>query len=255
MPNINYKLLDDDGFMYAVQYIFTKLAGSPLNVNTTYDISLDTTNEWIVLTGSDGSTDHVSYSNFGEQNVIEIVKVNGTALTPDANKAVNIPAAGATDKGVISNADVNTMISAALENYDRISFLKVASYAALPVEYNATTGTYAVNDLCTHNNMVYKCNTAIVTPEAWDATHWDAVCNLNGTYFLVPNSGSAPNIYDEYVWMPVDTTTTPVTYGYEKIGTTAVDLSGYVQYTDISLLTNTEIADIVDDAYDDVFGS
>ena len=27
----------------------------------------------------------------GEENVIEIVKVNGTALTPDANKAVNIP--------------------------------------------------------------------------------------------------------------------------------------------------------------------
>ena len=26
----------------------------------------------------------------GEENVIEVVKVNGTALTPDANKAVNV---------------------------------------------------------------------------------------------------------------------------------------------------------------------
>ena len=63
----------------------------------------------------------------------------------------------------------------------------------------------------------------------------------------------APNIYDEYIWTPIDYTTTPITYGYEFIGTTQVDLSGYVQYTDISLITNQEIADIVDDAYDAVF--
>lgn len=213
MPNINYKLLDDDGFMYAVQYIFTKLASSPLNVNTTYDISLDTTNKWIVLTGSDSSTDHISYEDFGDQNVIETVKVNGTALVPDANKAVNIPAAGATDKGVISNADVNTLIQTALAGFERISFQKVNSYSDLPA-----TGT-------------------------------------NGVIYLVPISGAqAPNVYDEYVWY-TDPSTTPATSGYEKIGTTAIDLSGYVQYTDISLLTNTEISGIVDDAYDDVFGS
>ena len=213
MPNINYKLLDDDGFMYAVQYIFTKLAGSPLNVNTTYDISLDTTNKWIVLTGSDSSTDHISYEDFGDQNVIETVKVNGTALVPDANKAVNIPAAGATDKGVISNADVNTLIQTALAGFERISFQKVNSYGDLPA-----TGQ-------------------------------------NGVIYLIPISGAqTPNVYDEYIWY-TDSSTTPATSGYEKIGTTAIDLSGYVQYTDISLLTNTEIADIVDDAYDDVFGS
>lgn len=213
MPNINYKLLDDDGFMYAVQYIFTKLAGSPLNVNTTYDISLDTTNEWIVLTDNNGQSTHVSYSDFGDTNVIETVKVNGTALVPDANKAVNIPAAGATDKGVISNADVNTLIQTALAGFERISFQKVNSYGDLPA-----TGQ-------------------------------------NGVIYLVPISGAqVPNVYDEYIWY-TDSSTTPATSGYEKIGTTAIDLSGYVQYTDISLLTNTEISDIVDDAYTDVFGS
>lgn len=280
MADTTYNLLDDDGLLYAVQYIFTKLKTSPLNVNTTYDISLDTTNQWIVLTGNDGSTDHISYADFGDKNVIETVKVNGTALTPDvnkavnvsvptktsditndnnfvsdanyvhtdnnyttaeknklsgiaagaqvnkieavkvngtalsidANKAVNIPAAGATTKGVISNTDVNTLIQAALATFERISFQKVNSYADLPV-----TGK-------------------------------------NGVIYLVPNGGSVPNIYDEYIWY-TNSSTTPPTSGYENIGTTAVDLSGYVQYTDINLLSNQDIADIVDDAYDAVWPS
>ena len=207
-----------------------------------------------MLTGSDSSTDHISYEDFGDQNVIETVKVNGTALVPDANKAVNIPAAGATDKGVISNADVNTLIQAAIAGITGISFLRVASYAALPAVYS-NTQTYALNDLCLHDGGVYKCTTAISTAEEWNANHWEFISNASGTFFLVPNTGTAPNVYDEYIYTIVDATTTPVTYGYEKIGTTAVDLSGYVQYTDISLLTNIEIADIVDDAYDDVFGS
>ena len=268
----SYNLLDDDGFLYAVQYIFTKLKTSPLSINTTYSLSLDTTNEYIVLTDSDGNTSHVSYADFGEDNVIETVKVNGTALTPDANKAVNIPAAtdsvtgvmtstdhtkltgiasgaqvnvlegvqvngtdltitnkkvnipaaGASTKGVISNADVNALIQAAISSIVGISFLKVASYAALPAVYS-NTKTYAVNDLCIHDSGVYKCTTAISTAEEWNANHWTFISNVFGTFFLVPNSGTAPTIDDEYIYTLTDSTTPPVTYGYEKIGTTTID--------------------------------
>lgn len=352
MANTTYNLLDDDGFLYAVQYIFTKLKNSPLNVNSTYSISLDETNEWIVLTDDQGQTSHVSYSDFGDANVIETVKVNGSALTPDANKAVNIPAAtdsatgvmtstdhtkltgiasgaqvnvlegiqiggtdvavsnkksniplasssangamsstdkskldgvasgaqvnvlegvqiagtdlpvsgkkvnipdaGATTKGVITTNAINSLIQAAISVITGVSFVKVASYSALPTNYSSSA-TYAVNDYCLHDGYVYKCNTAISVAEAWNAAHWTMVSNVFGTFFLVPNSGTTPNIYDEYIYTVVDATTTPATYGYEKIGTTAVDLSGYVQYTDISLMTNQQIADAVDDAYDAVF--
>lgn len=206
MPNTTYNLLDDDGLLYAVQYIFTKLKYSPLNVNTTYSLSLDTTNEWIVITGSDGNSSHVSYADFGESNIIDIVRVDGTDLTPDSDKRVTIPTAGTNTRGVISNADVNTLIQTALAGFERVSFVKVNSYSDLPV-----TGD-------------------------------------NGVIYLVPNSGTTPNIYDEYIWYSVGTSS-----GYEKIGTTAVDLSGYVQYTDISLITNAEIEEIVDDAYEAVF--
>lgn len=206
MANELYNLLDDDGLLYAVQYIFTKLKSSPLNVNTTYAVSLDTSNEWIVLTGSDGSTSHVSYSDFGEDNIVEGAQIDGTDLTI-TNKKLMIPNAAANTRGVVSNADINTLIQAALAGFERISFQKVNSYADLPV-----TGS-------------------------------------NGVIYLVPNSGSAPNVYDEYIWY-TDSSTTPATSGYEKIGTTELDLSGYVQKTDIHLLTNNEIISIVDDAYD-----
>lgn len=206
MANELYNLLDDDGLLYAVQYIFTKLKSSPLNANTTYAVSLDTSNEWIVLTGSDGSTSHVSYSDFGEDNIVEGAQIDGTDLTI-TNKKLIIPNAAANTRGVVSNADINTLIQTALAGFERISFQKVNSYADLPV-----TGS-------------------------------------NGVIYLVPNSGSAPNVYDEYIWY-TDSSTTPPTSGYEKIGTTELDLSGYVQKTDIHLLTNNEITDIVDDAYD-----
>ena len=206
MANELYNLLDDDGLLYAVQYIFTKLKSSPLNVNTTYSVSLDTTNEWIVLTDSDGNSSHVSYSDFGEDNIVEGAQIDGTDLTI-TNKKLMIPNAAASTRGVVSNADINTLIQTALAGFERISFEKVNSYADLPV-----TGS-------------------------------------NGVIYLVPNSGSAPNVYDEYIWY-TDSSTTPPTSGYEKIGTTELDLSGYVQKTDIHLLTNNEITDIVDDAYD-----
>ena len=46
-----------------------------------------------------------------------------------------------------------------------------------------------------------------------------------GTIYLVPISpGSTNNSYDEYIWLTS-------TSHFEKIGTTDVDLSGYMTYT------------------------
>lgn len=51
-----------------------------------------------------------------------------------------------------------------------------------------------------------------------------------GTIYLVPNQGTTPNIYDEYIY---------VNNAFEKIGTTEIDLSNYVTTTDL----NTALAD------------
>lgn len=50
-----------------------------------------------------------------------------------------------------------------------------------------------------------------------------------GVVYLVPNSGTAPNIYDEYIWI-----TSGQSGSFEKIGTTEVDLSDYVTDTELS---------------------
>ena len=57
-----------------------------------------------------------------------------------------------------------------------------------------------------------------------------------GVIYLVPNSGSAPNIYDEYVWI-----VSGGSGSFEMIGTTAVDLSDYMKKTDMVAITNAEI--------------
>jgi hypothetical protein len=60
-----------------------------------------------------------------------------------------------------------------------------------------------------------------------------------GVIYLVPNSGTNPNSYDEYIWI----TPSGDTGRFEKIGTTDVDLSGYLQIS--SVITNAEIDAIV----------
>ena len=61
-----------------------------------------------------------------------------------------------------------------------------------------------------------------------------------GVIYLVPNSGSGNNSYDEYIWI-----TNGSTSRFEKIGTTDVDLSGYVLRSDLVAITNAEIDTIV----------
>lgn len=58
-----------------------------------------------------------------------------------------------------------------------------------------------------------------------------------GTIYLVPNSGSGQNAYDEYIWVEP----TGGTAHFEKIGTTDVDLSGYWAKTELTAITTAEI--------------
>lgn len=55
---------------------------------------------------------------------------------------------------------------------------------------------------------------------------------VSGTIYLVPYEHGADDAYDEYIW---------VDNGFEKIGSTEVDLSNYVQYSDITLATDAQV--------------
>lgn len=148
-------------------------------------------------------------------NVIETVKVNGKALTPDDNKAVDVTVPTSTndltnDSDFQTGTQVSTAISTAITGVTQFDYQVVATL-----------------------------------PES----------GVKGTIYLVANSGSGSNVYDEYVW---------VNNAFEKLGTTEVDLSGYYTSTQVDTLladkadksttyTKTEVDNLVDakaDAFD-----
>lgn len=118
-----------------------------------------------------------------QANKIESVKVNGTALTPDSSKAVNVDLSA-----YAKSADVTKEIASAVSGVTQIDYLVVE---ALP-----STGK-------------------------------------KGVIYLVANSGSGNNIYDEYIY---------INSKFEKLGSREMDLSSYAKKTDIptkvSSLTN-----------------
>ena len=190
------KYLDDNGLLYLIQKIKTWLAvkvdkvdGKGLSTNdltndlkAKYDTAVQKVDE-LTETG-------------GAPNVIEIVKVNGTPLVPDSNKAVDVSVPTNNNQltngaGYQTEAQVNTLIANGIAGIQGISYSVVANLPA--------------------------------TGQA-------------GIIYLVSNNGANPNIYDEYIY---------VNGKFEKIGTTDIDLSGYVEFTDLVAITNTEIDTLI----------
>lgn len=64
----------------------------------------------------------------------------------------------------------------------------------------------------------------------------------NGVIYLIPNSGAGTNVYDEYFWDSDNNK-------FELFGSTAMDLSNYLQKTDIIEMTTTEVQNAWDTAW------
>lgn len=141
-------------------------------------------------------------------NVIESVKVNGTALTP-SSKAVDVTVPTkvsqlsndsgfqtstqvnsiVTGKGYQTQSQVQSLINSAIGNVTSIRYEKVTSLPA--------TGS-------------------------------------NGVIYLVAHSHGTQDIYDEYIWI-ADTKT------FEKIGNTDIDLSAYVKSSELTAITTNDL--------------
>lgn len=118
-----------------------------------------------------------------QANKIESVKVNGTALTPDSSKAVNVDLSA-----YAKSADVTKEIASAVSGVTQIDYSVVEALPSI---------------------------------------------GKKGVIYLVANSGSGNNIYDEYIY---------INSKFEKLGSREMDLSSYAKKTDIptkvSSLTN-----------------
>lgn len=136
----------------------------------------------------------------------------------------NVTLATDDDVAAVSSAlssEVTTRANADTALGGRISTLENAGFITNTVDnltnYYTKNDTYSkteVNSLLGTNTLHF-----VVTTKDWIYSHGGDTHVI----YLVPNEGPSDNCYDEYVWVDKGGT-----YKYELIGTTQVNLSGYV---------------------------
>lgn len=154
------------------------------------------------------------------------VKVNNSSLTPDINGVVNVTVPTATsdltnDSDFVEESDLATV--ALTGEYSDLSNkpTAVSEFTNDSGYQNASQVTAAINSAISG-----------ITGIEFEVVQSLPVTGRTGTIYLVPNSGVAPNIYDEYIYY---------SGSWEKIGSTAVDLSHYWNDSNLVPITNNEI--------------
>lgn len=166
-----------------------------------------------------------------EVNTIQGITVNGEEQTPaTGTRAINlvIPSKASdltNDAGYQTKSEVDTAITG--KGYQTAS----------DVEKTITGKGYQ-----TASEVQATVNAAIASVNGVDFAIVDTLPTNGkaGTFYLVGNGGASGNVYDEYVYI----TKKDGTKSYEKIGTTDVDMTGYVKTSDIAAITNDEIDEI-----------
>lgn len=203
----------------------------------------------------------------GEPNVIETVKVNGSALTPDANKAVDVPvpttvAELSDSSDYAQTADIPTTTSALTNDGDGQSPFATQAYVGTnggKIDYIAVNGTdqtitakrvnitvpTVVSDLT--NDAGYQDATDVqgaidaaledITGIDFEVVQALPATGEKGIIYLLAKTGTSPDVYEEYIWV----TPTGGTAAFELIGTTQVDLSGYWSKAELVDITTAEI--------------
>lgn len=225
-----------------LQYFFNRL--KTIFADKTQFDSLKTTVESIVAEG-------------GEPNVIETVKVNGTALTP-TDKAVDITVPTQTSQ-LTNNGDGTSNFateSYVAENGGKIDTISVNGTAQTITNKNVDITVPTQTSQLTNNsgfitNAVNDLTNYYLKSETYTQSEVDnligAITSLNievvsalpstdistTTIYLVPKSSAGTNnAYDEYVY---------ANNAWEKIGDTEIDLSGYWAIADLTAITTAEI--------------
>lgn len=219
----------------------------------------DLTNDGDGTTGSKFATEAYVNTNGGK---IDKIKVNGTEQTI-TNKAVDITVPTKTsDLTNDSNFAVDANYVHTDNNYTTAEKNKLSGVAAgaqvnkiesIKVNGTAQTITSKAVDITvpTNNNQLtngagYQTASEVQTAinsaiSGITGIDFQVVASLpatgtKGVIYLISNSGTGTNIYDEYIW---------VTNRFEKIGTTEIDLSNYYNTTNLLALTNQEIDTII----------
>lgn len=186
---------------------------------------------------------------------IKQVKIGGNSpISPDANGVLNLPdnlveGSSGGDANLVypmnlkyyykngTDANVRDTLIFGGDNTDSTLFhIKHNSYN---VDDSLDLGT---NDYILPTQAYVDTKAAALTGSKFQkvASIPDAATATDGIIYLVPNSTSGSNVFDEYFRVNLGTETEP-NYAMEKVGSTAIDLSGYVEETDLVEITTAEI--------------
>ena len=135
--------------------------------------------------------------------------------------------------GIASGAQVNVIEKIKVNNTEQTITSKAVNIT-VPTNNNQLTNGAGYQ---TASDVTTAINTALagITSIDFQIVQTLPSTGVKGTIYLVPNSGSGTNVYDEYIY---------INNSWELIGTTAVDLTNYMQFSDMVPLTNTEITNI-----------
>ena len=114
-------------------------------------------------------------------------------------------------------------------------WLKIKNHFAAK---STTLAGYGITDSMTASEVNTAIQTALgsITGVSYQIVETLPQTGAAGVIYLVSNSGTGANVYDEYIY---------TNGAFEKIGSTDTDLSGYVQESDLVTITNGEIDTIV----------
>lgn len=216
----------------------------PINFNTGGYIQYDSTTtgikmvspETITITGTEGIQINSGGSNDIKLEGASEILLSGSQTTIYSDLYMR-------DGGVIAY-DSADRSSTKIWNTNG-GMVDLTTYA--PLASPALTGTPTAPTAAAGTNTTQVATTSFVNTAITNAlgnftgVSYEVVQTLPatgavGTIYLISNSGTNPNIYDEYIY---------VNNGFEKIGTTDVDLTNYWSKTELIVIPNTTIDYIV----------
>lgn len=159
-----------------------------------------------------------------QANVIESVKVNGTALSV-SSKAVNVTVPTKTSE-LTNDSSFTTMSAVEDKGYQTSSQVN-----------SIVTG----KGYQTASQVQTLINNAVsgITGIEFSVVSSLPSTGAKGVIYLVAHAHGTGDSYDEYIWLSDSSK-------FEKIGNTDIDLSAYLKSSDVTELTNTEIQNLWD---------
>lgn len=212
-------------------------------------------NELFIESWSSGPGTIYNYTLAKESDItIKSVKVNGTALTPNSVKAVDVdvPVISGKGKGEPGLGTEECVWIKIADRYNQDSITVSFTDNGLTLSGSIYDDDIAGGSICGSGRYIpdEARVQALIAAGLGDITGVDFVVvaaneelpetGVKGKFYLKATGATGGNKYDEYVWVNHGTAEEP-DYGYEKLGTMEVDLTGYIKESDLQFATKADI--------------